>query len=292
VTAARIAVVMVTSLAGACHIQGDETLQVGNRERTYEVFVPSDTPNLPLVIVLHGHGSTGRQMERFSKFDRVAAREQFVVAYPDGIDRGWNDGRTGVNSDADDIAFVATLIDELAREHSIDKRRVYVTGASNGGMLTYRVGCELADRVAAIAPVIANLPAELSCSPSAPMSVLAINGTDDPIVPYNGGQVARDRGVVLSAALSTQVFARAAGCTGAEPTFAERDVDTGDNSRTYVTRYACPSSVEIALLSLGGAGHTWPGGMQYLPKFAIGGVSRDFDGAERIWEFFESHTRD
>jgi polyhydroxybutyrate depolymerase len=282
----------VTSLVSACHIQGDETLQVGNRERTYELFVPSDTPNLPLVIVLHGHGSTGRQMERFSKFDRVAAREQFVVAYPDGIDRGWNDGRTGVNTNADDVGFVAALIDELASEHAIDKRRVYVTGASNGGMMTYRVGCELSDRIAAIAPVIANLPAEPVCAPAAPMSVLAINGTDDPIVPYNGGQVARDRGDVLSAALSTQVFARAAGCTGAAPTFVEPDVNARDESRTFVTPYTCPAPVEIALLSLGGAGHTWPGGTQYLPKFAVGGVSRDFDGAERIWEFFESHTRD
>jgi polyhydroxybutyrate depolymerase len=275
----------------ACHPQGDETLQVGPRARHYELFVPSDTPNLPLVVVLHGHGGTGKQMERFSQFDRVAAREQFVVAYPDGIGRGWNDGRAGVNGDADDVAFVATLIDEIAAEHAIDRNRVYVTGASNGAMMSYRIACELSDRVAAIAPVIGNLPVELACTPKQPMSVLAINGTADPLVPYNGGHVARGRGEVLSAAMSTQFFAHAAGCSAAEPTVEEPDVNDRDDSRTFVTRYDCPAPVEISLITLDGAGHTWPGGVQYLPKLLIGGVSRDFDGAERIWEFFESKTR-
>jgi polyhydroxybutyrate depolymerase len=221
----------------------------------------------------------------------VAAREGFVVAYPDGIGRGWNDGRAGVNGDVDDVAFIATLIDEIAADHAIDRSRVYVTGASNGGMMTYRIGCELSDRVAAIAPVIGNLPEELPCKPTAPLSVLAINGTADPLVPYNGGHVARDRGQVLSAALSTLAFAHAAGCGAADPTVEEPDVDTDDDSRTFVTRYACPAPVQVSLITLGGAGHTWPGGVQYLPKLAIGGVSRDFDGAERIWEFFEPHTR-
>jgi len=221
----------------------------------------------------------------------VAAREQFVVAYPDGIGRGWNDGRSGVNGDADDVAFIAGLIDELAAEHAIDRSRVYVTGASNGGMMSYRVGCELSDRVAAIAPVIANLPTELPCAPQKPLSVLAINGTADPLVPYNGGQIARNRGEVLSAALSTQFFAQRAGCNAAEPTVEEPDVDGNDDSRTFVTRYDCPGPVQVSLITLGGAGHTWPGGVQYLPHFVVGGVSHDFDGAERIWEFFEPHTR-
>ena len=292
-SAARTALTLATAgVLGACHPQGDETLQVGTRERHYELFVPSDTPNLPLVVVLHGHGGTGKHMERSSGFDRVAAREQFVVAYPDGIGRGWNDGRTaGVNGNQDDVAFIAGLIDEIATAHAIDRSRVYVTGASNGAMMTYRIGCELTDRVAAIAPVIGNLPAELACTPNAPLSVLAINGTADPLVPYNGGQVGRDRGVVLSAALSTQQFASAAGCGAADPTVEEPDVNGGDHSRTFVTTYECPAPVEVSLVTLDGAGHTWPGGTQYLPKLLIGGVSRDFDGAERIWEFFEPHTR-
>ncbi|HEX5059386.1 MAG TPA: PHB depolymerase family esterase, partial [Kofleriaceae bacterium] len=244
-------------------------------------------------IALHGNGSTGRQMERLTSFDAVAAREQFVVVYPDAIDHHWNDGRPEFDTAIDDISFVASLIDETAREHAIDRSRVYVTGASNGGMMTYRVGCELADRLAGIAPVIGNLPATIRCEPRVPVSVLAINGTDDPLVPYEGGSIAHGhgRGSVLSATLSTATFAHADGCTGAEATVDEPDIDTSDGSRTRRTQFACPAPLAVELLTLDGAGHTWPGGPQYLPRALIGGTSRDFDGAERIWEFFSAHSR-
>jgi polyhydroxybutyrate depolymerase len=285
------ALVAAVSLLGACRPQGASIIHVGTTERHYELFVPTDTPNLPLVIALHGAGGTGRQMQRFAGFDNIAAREQFLVAYPDGVDHHWNDGRGAVNTGVDDVAFIASLIDEIAGVHAIDRTRVYVTGASNGAMMTYRLGCDLADRIAGIAPVIGNLPATITCAPRAPLSVLAINGTDDPLVPYGGGEVARNRGTVLSAMLSTAAFARAAGCSGAQPTINEPDIDRDDGSRTRRTRYSCPAPVEIELLTLEGAGHTWPGGPQYLPRFVIGGTSHDFDGGERIWEFFATHTR-
>ena len=278
----------------ACRPHGSAAIHVGNGERHYELFVPSDTPGLPLVVALHGRGSTGRQMEWFTDFDEVAAREQFVVAYPDAIGHHWNDGRPGphgLDTGVDDVAFIASVIDEVAREHAIDRTRVYITGVSNGGMMTYRLGCDLADQIAAIAPVIGNLPAAITCAPRQPLSLLAINGTDDPLVPYDGGRVAHGRGNVLSAALSTDAFARAAGCLGATPTVAEPDIDHRDGSRTRRTSYACPAPIEVELITLEGAGHTWPGGPQYLPRLLIGGTSRDFDGAERIWEFFSQHTR-
>lgn len=283
--------VAAAAALAACRPQGSSSVQVGTRARHYELFVPSDTPNLPLVVALHGQSSTGRQMERFTSFDAVAAREQFVVVYPDAIDHHWNDGRPELDTGIDDVGFIAALIDEVARDHAIDRSRVYVTGASNGGMMTYRIGCELADRIAGIAPVIGNLPATINCAPRAPLSVLAINGTDDPLVPYEGGTVARGRGTVLSATLSTTAFARADHCGQAEPTIDEPDVDPHDGSRTRRTRFVCPAPIEVELITLDGAGHTWPGGPQYLPRILIGGTSRDFDGAERIWEFFSTHSR-
>ncbi len=288
---AVVATIATLGVLGACRSPGDRTLHVGTRDRTYELFAPSDTPDMPLVIALHGNGGTGRGMERLTRFDEIAAREQFVVAYPDALGHHWNDGRPGVGGGADDVAFIASLIDEVAATHSIDRRRVYVTGASNGAMMTYRIGCELADRVAAIAPVIGNLPAALPCAPTAPVSVLAINGIDDPLVPYAGGFVARRRGEVLSAALSTLQFAARAKCGGAQPTVEEPDVDPDDGSRTHATTFSCPPPVQVELLSLEGAGHTWPGGPQYLPARVIGATSRDFDASERIWEFFAAHTR-
>ena len=260
-------------------------------KRHYELFVPSDTPGMPLVIVLHGNGGTGRQIERHTSFDRIAAREHFVVVYPDAVDRHWNDGRPEVDNGVDDVAFIASLIDEIATKHAIDRKRVYVTGMSNGGIMSYRVACDLADRIAAIAPVTGNLPAAIRCEPRVPVSVLAINGTEDPLVPYAGGTVGRNRGSVLSAALSTAHFATHAGCGPATGTVDEPDANPADGSRTRRTSYACPAPVTVELLTLDGAGHTWPGGSQYLPKLLIGGTSRDFDGAERIWDFFSMHTR-
>lgn len=279
-------------------------------KRHYEVFVPSDTPGMPLVIVLHGNGGSGRQIEQHTSFDRIAAREQFIVAYPDAVGRHWNDGRPELDNGVDDVAFIASLIDELSTKHAIDRKRVYVTGMSNGAIMSYRVACDLADRVAAIAPVTGNLPAAIRCQPRAPVSVLAINGTADPLVPYAGGRVGRNRGTVLSAALSTAHFATHAGCGPATATVAspgsagarsnanalrslidEPDANPADGSRTRRTSYPCPAPVAVELLTLEGAGHTWPGGSQYLPKLLIGGTSRDFDGAERIWEFFATHTR-
>jgi len=287
---ARVSLVAVAALA-ACRAPGSSTIQVAGAIRHYELFVPNDTPGLPLVIALHGNGGTGRQIERMTSFDSVAAREQFLVAYPDAVDHHWNDGRPELDTGVDDVAFIASLIDEVARDHAIDRTRVYVTGASNGGIMTYRLGCDLTDRIAAIAPVIGNLPATITCAPHAPLSVLAINGTRDPLVPYNGGSVARDRGSVLSATLSTEAFARADGCGPASATIEEPDVDRADGSRTRRTSYTCTAPIAVELLTLAGAGHTWPGGPQYLPRVLIGGTSRDFDGAERIWEFFAAHTR-
>jgi polyhydroxybutyrate depolymerase len=286
-----VGAVAAVAWLGACRSPGDSTLHVGTHARTYELFAPSDTPGMPLVIALHGNGGTGRGMERLTRFDDIAAREQFVVAYPDALGHHWNDGRPGLDDGADDVTFIASLIDEVAAKHSIDKDRVYVTGASNGAMMTYRIGCELADRVAAIAPVIGNLPAALPCTPKQPVSVLAINGTEDPLVPYAGGFVAHRRGEVLSAAMSTMQFAAHAKCAGAQPTIEEPDIDPDDGSRTHATTFTCPPPVQIELLSLEGAGHTWPGGPQYLPARMIGGTSRDFDASERIWEFFAAHTR-
>jgi polyhydroxybutyrate depolymerase len=286
----RLALLAVVA-AAACRPAGTSQLQVGTAHRHYELFVPTDKPNMPLVIALHGRGGTGRQMERMSHFDEVAAREQFVVAYPDGIDHRWNDGRLETATTVDDVGFIASLIDELAARYQIDRSRVYVTGISNGAMMSFRLGCDLADRIAAIAPVAGNVPAAIACTPRQPVSLLLINGTDDPLVPYDGGNVGGrlHRGSVLSSSLSSDLFARADGCQPAAQTLDEPDADPHDGTRSRSTRFPCPAGVDVELVTIDGGGHTWPGGPQYLPAALIGKVSRDFDGADRIWEFFADH---
>jgi polyhydroxybutyrate depolymerase len=276
----------------ACH-GGEPTVEVGQHTRSYRLFVPTDKPGMPLVIVLHGGDGTGRQMEKWLAWDGLAASEQFVVAYPDGIDHHWNDGRPGRNSGAEDVAFVAALIDELAAKHQIDRSRVYVTGMSNGGIMSYRLGCDLADRIAAIAPVAGDLAQALatSCHPARPISVLAIHGTDDPLVPYRGGESPQQSGLVLSEAESTRLLAAGDGCGPPRAPVDLPDRDPGDGTRAHAVDYDCPPPLAVRLVTIDGGGHTWPGASQYLPKAVIGRVSRDFDATETIWQFFVEHGR-
>src|SRR3954453_21116917 len=188
------------------------SITVDGRERAYTLHLPPAVATgtaLPLVLVFHGGGGEGKQMPALTGMNAIADREGFVTAYPDGIDRNWNDGRYSQaiatqRFNLDDVGFVSMLIDELAATLPIGRSRVFATGISNGGMFSQRLGCELADKGAAIAPVAGSLPGVLApgCAPSRPMPVLMIHGDTDPLVPWNGGPVAGsgNRGRVLSVA--------------------------------------------------------------------------------------------
>jgi polyhydroxybutyrate depolymerase len=278
----------------SCRPEGAVVMPVAAVARHYDVFAPPNLPaGRPLVIVLHGNGGTGHQIRTFTHFDDLAAREGFVVAYPDAIGHHWNDGRPEAangSDDVDDVGFIAKLIDELATRYASDRTRIYVTGISNGGIMSYRLACELGDRIAAIAPVAGELAEVPPCALKAPVSVLAINGTADPLVPYDGGEVGHHRGHVHSAMDSTAYFARREGCGVARTSEAMADTDPGDDTRSERTRYTdCPRGIAVDLITVENGGHTWPGAAQYLPRFAIGATSRDFDGSRYIWEFFAAH---
>src|SRR5665648_103820 len=171
------------------------SLMHDNLERTFYIHTPLPDDKLllmPLVIALHGKGASGESMIIVTRggFNRLADAEGFIVVYPDAIEKNWNDGRTDeeVNDRAhreniDDVGFISALIDFMIREYGIDQERVYVTGISNGAVMAYRLGFELSNRIAAIAPVDGNIP--FGFTPGAPparhVSVLAINNVDDPV---------------------------------------------------------------------------------------------------------------
>lgn len=133
-------------------------------KRTYWLHIPPPQfagQLLPLVFALHGGGGSGRKMAGFTGFNRLADREGFMVAYPDGVEKHWNDGRDlaryrAQRENIDDVGFIAHLMDTLEKDYPVDPGRIYVTGASNGALMSYRLACELTDRIAAIAPVIWN----------------------------------------------------------------------------------------------------------------------------------------
>jgi polyhydroxybutyrate depolymerase len=272
-----------------------ETLTVGGVERTFYVHEPRrPRGDLPLVLVFHGGGTTGslkgKGMARWTKLDALADKEHFRVVYPNSVSGNWNDGRVFDGAaTSDDVAFVDAILAHYAKR--TDARRIYATGASAGGFFTMRLACERAHRFAAYAPVIATLPATLDCKPSEPVSVLLIPGTKDPLVRWEGGPVANNRGTSRSVEETVQFFSTHDRCPPAGEPRLLPDTDPKDGTRIRETRTTCAAGSEVALLAVEGGGHTWPGAGQYAPAVFVGTTSHDLDASAEIWKFFANHPR-
>jgi polyhydroxybutyrate depolymerase len=280
-------------------------------KRTFKVFTPSSydkLQQLPLVIALHGRGGNGESMLFVTRkgFNKLSERDHFIVVYPDGIEQNWNDGRIDQEANdrahrekIDDVGFISELIDLMISDFNADPKRIYITGISNGAIMSYRLACELSSKITAIAPVDGNIPYMLksSCSPSFPVSVLAINNLNDPLVPYNGGYIYGhfhrvNLGKVLSVDESILYWVNRNKCMAAPVISEEPDRDPNDGTRVLRKQYKNETDgTEVVLYSIEGGGHTWPGGFQYLPEWLIGKTSRDIDANEIIWTFFKSHSK-
>jgi polyhydroxybutyrate depolymerase len=284
-----------------------ETLTWQGRERTYHVFRPigiAAGTRVPLVLALHGGGGTGLGMDGLTRgtLRKEAARRGWLLVCPDGIAKGWNDGRplVGVRDRAragvDDVGFLSALIDRMIAEEHADPGRVYVTGISNGGFMSLRLAVDLAERIAAVAAVSASVTKVLENSrPAKPVAVLLFNGTADPLVPYGGGEVSvlgRPRGEVLSTPAAVAWWAARDGCSGASAVRALPDRDPDDGTRVTVEAHdRCEEGTTVVLYRVEGGGHGWPGGRQYFPRFIVGRVTHDVDGTRAIFDFFARHTR-
>lgn len=274
----------------------------GERARSYRLHLPAKGlkpgEKAPLLVVLHGGGGNSHSVERQLGFSELADEQGFVVVYPNAVDRNWNDGRNdppGV-SDYDDVGFIGAVIDAVTAEFALDPARVFVTGPSNGGMMTHRVGLQLAGKVAAIAPVAGGLATPLAgmFAPAHPVSVLMIQNAADPWVPYGGGAVrvmgGRERGTILPTEETLALWVKANGC-GAPASDALPD-EKADGCRVLRTTYAPGrNGVEVVLLKIEGGGHTWPGGTPFLPEKLIGRTCLDFAATPYIWQFFSTHGR-
>jgi len=281
-----------------------------NIKRTFTIYAPGTfdkSVQVPTIIALHGRGTSGKGMLLVTRkgFNRLADIDRFLVVYPDGIERNWNDGRMDEEANdrahrenIDDVGFISALIDIMITEYNADPQRIYITGISNGAMMAYRLACELSHRIAAIAPVDGNIPYLLAdeCSPSEPVSVLAINNVLDPLVPFKGGEVYNHKqtiklGKVLSVQESIAFWVKRNGCLKDPVVTVMPDTDPDDGTRVIREEYSngC-NGTEVSLYSIEGGGHTWPGGLQYLPERRIGRTSRDINANEVIWTFFQKHS--
>ncbi len=299
---AGVLAVMLSACAGAhahCLISdapctGTGTLEQGGRTRTFQYHLPPRVkPQAPLVVSLHGRLGQGRSQAKLTGFDAVADASGFIVVYPDGVDRSWADGRGTTPADrqgVDDVGFLTALVDHFIEQFGADRRRVYATGMSNGAMMSYRLACERADRFAAIGPVAGLMAQNLSasCSPSRPVPVISFVGTEDPLMPFQGGPVSGDRGPVLSETEARARWATFNGCEGSPTVTQEPDRAPGDGTR--IRREAlgpCRAGSEVVFYVVEGGGHTWPGGAQYLPRGIIGRTSQELDASRTLWEFFQ-----
>lgn len=282
-----------------------EIITIDGLERSYILHLPPVTEKgkaLPLLIVLHGSYGTGRKMQLGLGFDPYADERGFYVAYPDAYQQPgsrqtarWNDGRDTLASSqmgVDDVKFILSMLDAIAAKVPLDRTRIYVTGASNGGMMTYRLGCEAPQTFAGIAPVIANIPVPIAndCHPAGPISFLAINGDADPFIPIEGGEVCKnvrigcEKGFVISMADSVKKFAGADSCR-TEPQSEILPAQVKDG--THIERLVypdCSGATQVVGYVVHNGGHTWPPRSGQLP--AAGQPTGNLDATATIVNFF------
>ena len=270
-------------------------------EREYIIHLPKEydvTIPLPLVMVFHGGGGDAEGMARLTKFGKLADKENFIVVYPNGFNKNWGDGRIGkkLPMDRDDVKFISYLLDTLKEKYNFDTTCVFSTGISNGGFFSIYLAYKMPSRIRAIAPVTANIPESYSDNFKTvpPVSIMLINGTDDPLVKYDGGFVGfseeSERGKSISTDETIKKWMKNNECSSSRKIEEMDDKNIRDDCKaTRYTYYRCKNRTRVVLIKIQGGGHTWPGGVQYLPKAIIGNVCKDFDATEVIWEFFKRY---
>lgn len=279
-----------------------ESLMVQGMRRTYLVHVPAGyqgSSKLPLVVALHPFTGTGRSMERMTGLSALADRDGFLVVYPDGRGRVWNADPAApasvVGAPADDVAFIAALVGHAVEALGADPSRVYVVGASSGGLMAHRVACELTGQFAAAASVMVTLPASWADHerPSRPLPFVLVQGTEDPFFPWEGGTVRQGpcrKSEYLGAAASTAYWVSQNHAVSPPVETALPDADPRDCTRVFRQIYAAgPGGAETVLYEVRGGGHTWPGPRSTGPRWLLGRTSHDMSATEVVWEFFKAH---
>lgn len=303
--AARLVVCLAMLQLGACASSrfqrtAQHSFEFQGLERSYISYAPKAADRFagprPLVLAIHGGAGTARNMLQLTRgrFDELADKYGFYVAYPEAFDRYWDFGEGRTSNDLeprrDDLAYFSRVISQMETAYPIDSRRIFATGISRGGQASYFLACKLPGRIRAIAPFTMPLPAfmEDACRQGSPIPIALFNGTADPLVPYDGGIISflgleRDR--VLSTDETLALWRTRNGCSRSAD---ERETvnRVGDNTQVEHLSWRTCSGGPVELYRIVNGGHTWPSGKQYLPRALIGNVSREIDGAEEAWRFF------
>ncbi|MDE2150450.1 MAG: prolyl oligopeptidase family serine peptidase [Gammaproteobacteria bacterium] len=288
------------------------SIDVNGVTRTCIVAEPSAAAGgpRPLVLLLHGHLGTAanvmghgfRPSPLSAWLDRVDSQNVIVVALQglkggDGR-TGWNDCRAdnARNPTADDVAFADAIVKQLIDRGAADAHRVYVMGMSNGGFMTLRLAQQMQPLPAAVAAMSASMAVDSRCDgPQAPVSVLLIDGTEDPLVPYAGGEVVRQGGKVLGVAGTRDVWLRADGLVGTAPvTRTLPHLHRDDPTRVEVATYGADAGPQVEVVTIDGGGHVEPSLQHHygaIYRRIVGAQNRDFESAALAWAFFAPKRR-
>jgi len=257
-------------------------------ERDYILYVPEiydGSTAAPLVLNFHGFGSSASQQMFYGDFRDIADTEGFLLVHPEGTtfigNQFWNVGFPGLSSNIDDVGFTEALIDELATLYAIDLDRVYATGMSNGGFMSFLLACQLSEKIAAVASVTGSMTQDTfdDCNAQHPTPVLQIHGTEDDVVLYNENNLSLPIPDVISYWVDHN------NCETTPTTTTLPDVDVSDGSTIEHSVYEDgDNGVTTEHMKVIGGGHTWPGSV-----LNTAGTNQDIDASMEIWLFFSRY---
>lgn len=281
------AVVVLLFFGGAqSQTTSNLTIQHDGLTREYILYIPISyfsQPEVPLLFNLHGYTSNNTQQMAYGDFRPIADTAAFIIAHPNGtIDGNGNRFWSAFgNSTVDDVGFISALIDTISSNYNIDLNRVYSTGMSNGGFMSYELACELGDRITAVASVTGTMTVNkiTSCNPIKPTPVMQIHGTNDATVPYNGNAT------FASVPDVVDFWVNHNNCDGTPVQTNVPDNDPNDNSTAEQYVYQNGDlGTTVELFKVIDGGHTWPGA-----PIDIGVTNHDFDASIEIWRFFSQY---
>jgi polyhydroxybutyrate depolymerase len=258
-------------------------LDVAGTDRTYRLYTPPDSQDagpVPLVLALHGSGNTAESLVDASELDQAADAGGFIVAYPQAIGISWHAGfccTTGRGDPAADIRFLDQVVSDVVASRRIDESRIYAVGFSAGGMMAYRLACDLAGRFAGVGAIAASMAMD-DCHPSRPVSVIAVHGTADDVVPYDGGRImgGATKPAPPAAAVADR-WAALDACPDARPPEVRGPVST-------VSWDGCAAGTNVRLVAVAGGGHNW-----FLPVY--GPPNGAIHATATLTEFFGLRAR-
>ena len=280
-----------------------ESITVDGRERTYLLHIPTGLEareQYPLMVLLHGGGGDTELAAKMSGMSAKADKEKFIVAYPEGVAgptklRSWNAGDCcayASRQKIDDVGFIKALVEKVKKDFPVDSRRVYVSGMSNGAMMTHRVACELSDIFAGAAAVAGTIQVS-SCNPSNPIAFIAFHGTADDNVPYNGGPGTGEfttKNIFVSAEKTIKDWAARNSCNSNPATVSVPPLVNDGITIDKISYGSCNNSADTVFYRINGGKHYWPGGEPGRRQEAAV-PTKVISATDVIWEFFKGHAK-